>query len=272
MKITFGLSLLVLLGLMACTMAGPGGTRTYTWDATDYSFSSPETIQGGLVTIKVKNAGKEPHHLQLFRVNDPSQMNTVMEGLKKEDLSVLRFVSMPGGVGALNPGLEGEITANLPEGQYILACFIPSPDGKPHIEKGMIKQIRVTAPSGDAGKEPEPKMTINMKDFSFDQGDTLPAGKNTFKVVNAGPQPHEWNIMRLEQGKTMEDVGKWFAQPAGPPPFQAVGGMNGLTTGQSGYVTLYLPTGNYLAICNIPDPASQKPHAQLGMVKAFTVR
>ena len=131
---------MVLLGLMACTMAGPGETRTYTWDAKDYSFSNPETIQGGLVTIKVKNTGKEPHHLQLVRVNDPSQMNTVMEGLKKEDLSVLRFASMPGGVGALNPGLEGEIAANLQEGQYILACFIPSPDGKPHIEKGMISR------------------------------------------------------------------------------------------------------------------------------------
>lgn len=271
MKIAFGLSLLVLLILAACNPMAPAG-RTYTWDATDYSFSSPETIQGGVVTIKVKNAGKEPHHLQLIRVNDPSQMNTVVEGLKEEDMSVLRFASVPGGVGALNPNLEGEVTLNLQEGQYILACFVPSPDGKPHIEKGMIKQIRVTAPAGDAGKEPEAKLTINMKDFSFDHGDTLPAGKNTFKVVNAGPQPHEWNIMRLEQGKTADDVGKWFASPAGPPPFQMVGGMNGMGMGASGYVTLSLLTGNYLAICNIPDPGTGKPHSQLGMVKPFTVQ
>jgi hypothetical protein len=33
-----------------------------------------------------------------------------------------------------------------------------------------------------------------------------------------------------------------------------------------------LPAGNYAYICFVPDPATGKPHAQLGMVGALTVK
>jgi hypothetical protein len=59
--------------------------------------------------------------------------------------------------------------------------------------------------------------------------------------------------------------------PSGPPPFEAVGGIESFSAGGSGYMTLDLQPGTYVAICNVPDPASGISHAQLGMIKQFTV-
>ena len=42
--------------------------------------------------------------------------------------------------------------------------------------------------------------------------------------------------------------------------------------GGAGFVSFDLPAGDYAAICQIPDPASGKPHLALGMAKGFTVK
>jgi hypothetical protein len=66
---------------------------------------------------------------------------------------------------------------------------------------------------------------------------------------------------------------RFFDQPAaGPPPFDPVGGMQGLEVGGSGYMTLELAPGEYAAICLIPDPTTGQSHLHLGMVAPLTVR
>jgi len=47
---------------------------------------------------------------------------------------------------------------------------------------------------------------VNLKDFTFDLPDSLSAGPITIKVTNDGPEPHEFNILKLEEGKTAADV------------------------------------------------------------------
>jgi hypothetical protein len=111
-----------------------------------------------------------------------------------------------------------------------------------------------------------------MRDFMFDGPDTVPAGQVTYRVVNSGPQPHELNILRLAPGATPVDVLTWQPDQGTPPPFEAVGGMNGLSQGESDYMTLDLEPGTYVAICNIPDPGTGLPHARLGMIRQFTVQ
>jgi hypothetical protein len=109
-----------------------------------------------------------------------------------------------------------------------------------------------------------------MRDFSFDMPEQVPAGTVTYKVVNDGPQAHELNILRLAPGATVADVAAWQANPTTPPPFEAVGGMNGLSRGVEGFMTVDLQAGEYVAICHIPDPGSGVPHSHLGMIRAFT--
>jgi hypothetical protein len=52
-----------------------------------------------------------------------------------------RLVAPFGGPGALSPLKSGEVTLDLAAGSYVLACFIASPDGAPHLAKGMLKPL-----------------------------------------------------------------------------------------------------------------------------------
>jgi hypothetical protein len=157
----------------------------------------------------------------------------------------------------------------------VLLCFIPARDGIPHLAKGMVKPLRVTAPAAGAtaAAAPSPRGSVTLKDFTFDLPETIPAGKSTWRIVNDGPQPHEAAVVKLAPGKTVQDyVGFFSAPPAGPPPGENVGGMQGLDKGSSGFVNFDLPAGDYAVICQIPDPATGKPHLALGMAKPLTVK
>ena len=241
--------------------------------ASDYAFDAPDTVPAGLVTIRLMNHGQEPHHAQLLRMNDGVSFGEFGAALKSEGESALRLTTLTGGPGTLDPSRSTEVTLNLTPGQYALACFVSGEDGVPHLAKGMLKPLTVAA--ADAQPEtaaPQVAGTLNMRDFSFDIPDTLPAGSNTFTVVNAGPQPHEMNILKLAPGASLSDLQAWQPDQATPPPFEAVGGMNGMSQGETHYMTVDLQPGTYVAICNIPDPGSGVPHSRLGMVRQFTVQ
>jgi uncharacterized cupredoxin-like copper-binding protein len=286
----------------------PAGT-VYSFDAQDYSYAGPASIEGGLVTLQLRNLGKEVHHMQLLKLNDNATMAQVTAAFSSANPeSVFQFVSAVGGPGAIDPNGNTQVTENLAPGQYLLACFIPSPsDGIPHAAKGMVKQLTVTAP---ASAQPSPSVaagaTVTLKDFTFDGPTTVNAGPVTFKVDNTGPQIHELSVIKLAAGKQLQDalnflaaaspqppasvaatgsvsasgaagsvsVSSASAKPAvgGPPPFEDVGGINGLSQGVSGWTTLTFTPGDYAFICNVPDPSSGKPHWALGMAKAFSVK
>lgn len=58
----------------------------------------------------------------------------------------------------------------------------------------------------------------------------------------------------------------------GAPPFEYMGGLQAIDSGRTGWAGLDLSPGEYIALCFVPDPASGKPHIELGMVASFRVR
>lgn len=240
--------------------------------ASDYAFDAPDTLPSGLVTIRLMNHGQEPHHAQLLRLNSGVSFGDFTQALQDEGEAAIQLTTLTGGPGALSPLKSTEVTLDLTPGDYVLACFISSEDGVPHLAKGMLKPIKVTAGSNPNKDVPDVAGTLNMRDFTFDIPDTVPAGPLTYRVVNAGPQPHELNILKLADGASISDLQSWSPESGTPPPFEAVGGMNGLSQGEADYVTIDLEPGQYVAICNIPDPGSGVPHSRLGMVRPFTVQ
>ncbi|NTU55365.1 MAG: hypothetical protein HGA79_03850 [Anaerolineales bacterium] len=241
-------------------------------DAADYSFTVPETISAGWVRIILTNSGAEPHHIQFMRLNDGVTANQFMEALNQDIGPALAMVKEVGGVAPIHPGGSASAVLNLPVGDYVVLCFIPSPsDQIPHLAKGMFKSLKVEAGVSVAA-EPSADLTVHMKDFQFDMPDSLPAGALTVEVINDGPESHEFNIYRLEDGKTANDVLEFLNGAGGPPPFTPVGGLNGLGTGLKGYAELNLEPGTYIVICMIPSPKAEgHPHFTLGMIKQFTV-
>jgi hypothetical protein len=241
-------------------------------EAADYSFTMPETISAGWVRIILTNSGTEPHHIQFMRLNDGVTANQFKDALNQDIGPALAMVKEVGGVAPIHPGGSASAVLNLPVGDYVVLCFISSPsDQTPHHAKGMFRSLKVAA-SASVAAEPSADLTVHLKDFQFDMPDSLPAGVLTVAVINDGPESHEFNIHRLEDGKTAKDVLEFLNGAGGPPPFTPVGGLNGLGTGLKGYAELNLEPGTYIAICMIPSPKAEgHPHFTLGMIKQFTV-
>lgn len=240
--------------------------------ATDHHFALPQRVAAGMVTIEFKNEGREPHHAQLARLNDGVSMEQFTAALQEGPLPALALVTLTGGPGVVDPGGEQTVTVELPAGQYVLLCFVPDADGVPHLAKGMIATLEVVAGDVAAAQPPASDAAVTLVDFSLILPPVIHPGEQIWKVTVAGKQPHEIMLLKLAGGKSMADVAHWLHQPQGAPPFANVGGMQGLAPGASGYLHLNLTPGNYVALCHIPDAASGKEHAELGMVMPFTVK
>jgi len=115
-----------------------------------------------------------------------------------------------------------------------------------------------------------PIVRVSGMDFSFDAPEVIPAGLTEFRFMNKGPSLHHMQILKLEGGKTVDDLRAALANP-GPPPawVKVVGGPNAPAPGLESNATLMLEPGNYALICfvDIGGP----PHFMKGMVKALRV-
>lgn len=269
---------LVLAMLSACSLMGPAETPTADFVGTDFAFTGPASVTEGWVTVNFQNDGAEPHHLQFMRLNDGATLEQFTGALAANDIpgALGMVASMPGGVGVVPPGTSGEVVVELSPGTYVVICFVESEsDHLPHLAKGMINQITVTAVEGNATAVPAPEAaaTVTLSDFKVEMPDTLPAGETTVQITNNGPEDHEWNLLRLADGATFDDFTAFMAGGVdGPPPFAPAGGMQGLSPATTGYAVVNLAPGNYVALCFIPSPAAgDAPHFTLGMVKPFTV-
>ena len=125
----------------------------------------------------------------------------------------------------------------------------------------------------DSATEDEGPVTYVATEFSYEGPDTLPAGKVTIEMDNKGKQPHEMVMGELLDGKTIDDVNALLAKgdPGKPPKWFKTTGGTGAKPGEAGKLDADLTAGNYVLLCFVPDKASKKPHALLGMVKDVTV-
>jgi plastocyanin len=122
-------------------------------------------------------------------------------------------------------------------------------------------------PAGDA--------EVTLQDMAYVGLTTLSPGEHTVGVTNVGPQPHEATLVKLNEGTTAEQVVQFFASsepPSGPPPWTSAGGIAAIATDTSATMEINVEAGQYAFICLVPDPASGKPHAALGMVGGLTVQ
>ena len=250
------------------TAAAP---NVVTITTTDYAFDAPAEIPAGVTTLRLVNRGPELHHVQLVKLNEGKTMNDVNALLQKPMQGPPpSWVEEVGGPNTPLPGKESSVTLDLEPGNYVMLCFIPSPDGKPHIAKGMVKPLTVT-PSTSAAREPEADVTMKLVDYDFQLSQPLTAGRRTIRVENAGPQPHEVFIAKLAPGKKASDFLTWVDKPNGPPPAEPLGGTTTFVTGGHQYVTADFTPGTYALICFVPDEKDGKPHFVHGMAKEMVV-
>jgi plastocyanin len=255
------------------TKASANETSTIDVTTRDYGFDMDTTkaVRSGLVTVRLHNVGTEDHQVQLVRLHDSVKMEDLNAALHSGDeKKAFGLFDFAGGSNAVVTGGSQEALTTLRAGDYAMLCFVPSPDGTPHLAKGMVMPFKVV-PGAGATSTPAVAGEVTLGEFRFG----LPAGfgKGTYKVTNGGAQPHELTIVRLGQGKTPADAAAFFQSGGhGPPPFTSAGGVGVLAPGASEYGQLDLAPGDYLALCYVPDAGTGMPHAAMGMVAPFTVR
>jgi plastocyanin len=234
--------------------------------ASEYKFElSRPSLVGGTFDVRMNNVGKEAHIAVVTKIAAGKTIADVQKG----DPAALEMVA---GVASVDPGGTGNATFKLAQGSYILGCFIPAPDGQPHIAKGMALPFSVVADGASkVQKLPEADVKVEGKDFSYDEKPSFKAGETTVQFTNKGTQDHEITVIELDPGKTVDDVGAFFAKPSGPPPFKLQGGV-AVKVGDTGTTTVtFKKGGNYLFACLIPDQADGQPHIAKGMATKVTV-
>lgn len=273
----FSMSLLAGLSLHACAKTEKAPEQapqavvpaTVHVTATDYSFQAPDTLASGLTTFHLMNEGKELHHLVLVRLA-PGQTAADLQKLGP-NAPPPPGVVMIGGPNFSAPAGSAEATVDLKPGNYAMICLIPSSvDGKLHLMKGMMRPLTVTEGTV-AVQSPSPDLTIKLADYSFDASGPLTAGHHVIRVENTAAQLHELVFVRLEPGKTQQQLMQWIEKPMGPPPAVPVNGVSPLSQGEANFVSVDLTPGEYAFICFVSDAKDGKPHFMHGMTKSITV-
>lgn len=231
--------------------------------ASEYRFEMATEVSGTIFNVNMDNLGMEAHIAVVTKV----AAGKTMEDVKKGDPAALEMV---GGVATVDPGQRGTATFEIPPGSYIMACFIPAPDGQPHIAKGMSLPFTIK-PAETQAKLPDASVELDGKEFSYSTNPSVKAGENVVRFNNKGKQDHEITVAELEPGKTVADIGAFFANPSGPPPFKMFGGV-AVRPGESGTTKVdFKAGGNYLFACFIPDEADGQPNITKGMAAKVTV-
>jgi hypothetical protein len=260
----------VAAGSDSAAPAPAGGANVVTITASDFTFDAPAEVAAGLTTFHLVNRGAELHHVQLIRLGEGKTADDFVAALKAGGPPPA-WATVAGGPNPPDAGGTAVATVGLEPGNYALTCFIPSPDGVPHLMKGMVRPLTVTPATGAGASEPSADVTMKLVDFSFELDRPLTAGRRIIRVENAGGQPHEVAIVRLEPGKEPMDFAHWGEKQVGPAPGALQGGVSAIMPKTHAFVEVDLQPGEYGLICFIPEMKDGKPHFVHGMVQRVTV-
>ncbi|MEO5510088.1 MAG: hypothetical protein ABIS27_05620 [Longimicrobiales bacterium] len=129
-------------------------TATMSIHLNDYAFGFDAPPMAGQHMIRVDNAGQQPHDVVLLKLAPGKTLNDVRMTMNPErarrpdeknqpEMSMASLATMGGGIAVIRPGMEVFFKMNLIPGEYALVCMTTAPDGRSHIEHGMIQQMRI---------------------------------------------------------------------------------------------------------------------------------
>ncbi len=264
---------LISLGAVALLSATAGAqARTVTVTASEFTFAAPDSIAAGQTTFQLVNRGTELHHMQIVKL-DAGKTFADFEASLKNPGPPPSWLSFVGGPNAGIPDGQSmvQVTASLSAGEYVLLCMIPSPDGKPHLMKGMYRPLRVTGTGVTQAGAPTADYVLTLNDYNFDFDKPLKAGTRTIQIKNSAKQWHEAVLVRLPPNVPVTAFMEWLGTGMkGQPPVIPMGGIVALTPGRENLLTVTLEPGEYGLYCFLPAPDG-KEHIAHGMFKQITV-
>jgi hypothetical protein len=120
----------------------------------DFDFTIEPALSAGRHTVRVENAGVEPHDLVLMKLAPGATAEDMLTAMNPERArrdapagdpppSFESLGTGAGGIAAIAPAMESYFEADFTPGEYVLLCMATAPDGRSHIEHGMVRQVSV---------------------------------------------------------------------------------------------------------------------------------
>jgi hypothetical protein len=232
-----------------------------------FQVQAPAAITAGFVSVKYVSNGGVWSSAGLIRLKPGATVEQLLNAYRSgNDALATRLGVSLGAVGG--PG-GPQLISNLKPGQYVVG------DIEQTVKHTFIvagRGFTVLAGTGQQAPAPTATVGVDMVNFKFHMPSAVPAGRDTFRVVNSGTQPHEMGLFKLAPGKTMADVVAFLKSQKGQPPGSFAGGLFDLDPGQTSYLVQAVAPGNYVALCFVTDPKTHLPHAALGMIMPFTAQ
>lgn len=236
------------------------------------SFEVSGELRPGIGAITFKNTDDVSHMLAVTRVKDGVTLDQIRSaaGSSEESATALMADGPDADYGTpspVGPGQQSTVIAkDLKPGTYAILCFFVGDDGTPHFQMGMVNEFTVTGdPATDAPKS-DGTITVDDKAFTMPDGFN---GKGTFEVTNTGTKAHDLQLVKLDPGTTLQSyfgaVGEAMNTNKSVDNAKGgvmMGGVDGLSAGQSAWIVLDLPAGHY-GYLSIGD-AQAGPPAQIG--------
>jgi hypothetical protein len=271
---------MMLLVVAACSKQSStpprGAGAPVTIVATDSGFTIPDTLREGLNHLTYENHGSEIHECQFIYL--PAGMSAA-----DYIAQVKSGVAFPAGAkdcsgpGLLSPGEHVEMWSPLEAGTYMIGCWM----GKHMTETKPVTFVVHGAPAQPV-QPPHEDVTVRMVDFRFELDGALKRGEQVIRYETVGPSMHEADIIKLGDGRTVEDVAAWFKHNQRDPlPGTIAGGcMDSHDLKRVTWVKRSFAPGRYVFWCDMPMIQSDAPadttaphvsHAEAGMVKEFAI-
>ncbi len=262
--------------------------------AHDFSFDAPDTISSGWTTFHFSNQGAQTHffvldHLPGDRglgdfvgaVGEPfdSAWSGLQAGtLTKDQVGPLLGSMLPswwaqveqtGGVGLLAPGHEATATVELEPGNYVMECYLKTPEGVFHTALGMARQLTVTSERSDASP-PSADLEIVFDESGMTAPSQVAPGRHVvavhYRKAAEGLLANDVHVMALPEDGAEAVVPwmDWMNVPGlrVPAPATFMGGVQEMPAGRTAYFTVDLSPGGYAWISE---------NAENGMVQTFAV-
>ncbi len=257
--------------------------------ATEYAFEAPDTIPAGWTNFRLANRGQEVHYGHIVRLEPGRTVQELVDAYAEAIRTSgprPKWVKRFGGPGGTFPGDSSSVTQYLEPGSYVWICPVEDNDGNPHFGKGESKQFVVVASDGgmvDRAVRPEASIVVRLMDFSFEVDSSVPAGRHTIRVENAGVEPHDLVMMKLNPGKTVAELlaamnperARRPGQAGEPPPplaslMTGAGGIAAIAPGMEAFFEANMSAGEYVLLCMATAPDGRS-HIEHGMVKRFRI-
>lgn len=287
--------------LTACQSADTGQdaeTDVVEVIAKDFEFEAPREIPSGWNTFRFENSSEEQEHFFLlwrlpegvtfddYRTEVTQPFVAVWNRYDAGDLTreetgaalgeeiaawFFEEAVPAGGAALTEAGATSRVTLRIEPGTYAIECYVKTPQGTWHSDRGMIRELNVTEGSTGA-TPPEPDAELTLSSYEISTSGSFVAGPQTVAVhVTDRPDgfmAHDINLFRLEGDATVDEIVAWmdwmdlegFRAPA---PAVSLGGVEHLPPGATGYATVDLEPGRYAWV--------SEGYGHRGMVQEFTV-